>query len=554
MSNTKRIIIVGGVAGGASAAARIRRLSEEAEITMFERGKNISFANCGMPYHIGGDIPNRDNLLVQTPEQMQKRYRIDVRTQCEVKSINRQTKTVTVENLVTHEQFTQNYDALILSPGAEPFIPPTNGVKSSRVLTLRSLEDMDRIKEAVDKSLNQQAVVVGAGYIGLEMTEALVKRGISVTLIELANQIFTPADAEMTAPLLEQLETNGVDLKLGTSITNISEINNSLELTLSNNEKVTAGYVIMSIGVKPEVNLARAAGLKIGSTGGIEVNENMQTNDPNIYAVGDAVEVPHLLNGNKVLLPLAGPANRQGRIAADNIFGRKSIYKSSQGTAICKIFDLAIAMTGLSEKNLKRLGKRYEKIYVHPASHASYYPGSSQITLKLLFDPENGKILGAQAVGADGVDKRLDVLAVAIRAGRTVSDLADQELCYAPPYGSAKDPVNYAGFVASNAISGDMPVCHVEQILSASENQYLLDVRSKAEFQAGTIPNAKNIPLDELRNRISELPKDKEALAFCQVGLRGYLACRIMQQNKIPCRNLTGGYKIYKYYTAANNP
>jgi NADPH-dependent 2,4-dienoyl-CoA reductase/sulfur reductase-like enzyme/peroxiredoxin family protein/TusA-related sulfurtransferase/rhodanese-related sulfurtransferase len=553
MTENKRIIIIGGVAGGASAAARIRRLSENAEILIFERGKNISFANCGMPYHIGGDIPKRETLLVQTPQQMNKRYRIDVRTQCEVKSINRQAKTVTVEDLSTGMQFSEKYDTLILSPGAEPFVPPTNGVKNSRVLTLRNLEDMDKIKNAVDKFSNQSAVIVGAGYIGLEMTEALSKRGMKVTIVELANQVFSPADPEMTAPLLQQLEINRINLKLGVSITNITEKNDSLELLLSNGEKITCGIVIMSIGVKPEVNLASAAGLKIGATGGIKVDEHMQTSDPNIFAVGDAIEVTHLLNGNKVLLPLAGPANRQGRIAADNIFGRNSTYKNSQGTAICKLFDIAIAMTGLSEKNLKKAGQKYEKIYVHPASHAGYYPGSSQISLKLLFDPDNGKILGAQAVGSDGVDKRIDVLAVAIRAGLTVHDLTEQELCYAPPYGSAKDVINYAGFVASNVISGDMPVCHVENILSPAANQYLLDVRTGAEFDAGTISNATNIPIDDLRSRISELPKDKEALVFCRVGLRGYLACRILQQHGISCRNLTGGYITYKHFKAAGD-
>lgn len=549
MQEKKHIVIIGGVAGGASAAARIRRLSEEAEITMFERGEHISFANCGLPYHIGGDIPDRDSLLIQTPKQMNKRYRINVRTFCEVTAINRAAKNLSVRDTKSGNQFTEKYDYLIMSPGAEPVRPAIKGIESKRVLTLRNLQDMDKIQSAVSQNQNLPVVLVGAGYIGLEMTEALSKKGLKVILIELAKQVFIPADPEMTAPLQQQLEMQGIDLRLGTSITSINEKPESLELILSNGESISCGSVIMAIGVKPEVKLASAAGLKIGATGGIAVDEHMRTSDPNIFAVGDAVEFPHLLNGNPVLIPLAGPANRQARIAVDNIFGRNSTYKSTQGTAICKVFDTAIAMTGISEKLLKKLGMKYEKIYVHPASHASYYPGAAQMSLKLIFAPDSGKILGAQAVGPDGIDKRIDILAVAIRGGLTVQDLTEQELCYAPPFGSAKDPINYAGFVASNVISGDMKICHVEDVLAPAKNQYLLDVRTTAEIQAGTIPGSKHIPLDELRERIGELPADKEALVFCKVGLRGYLACRILEQNGIACRNLTGGYTTYKNFT-----
>ena len=458
MAENRRVVIVGGVAGGASAAARVRRLSETAKITMFERGRDISFANCGMPYHIGGRIAERERLLVQTPEAMRKQYNIDVRTGCEVVSIQRDAKTVTVREVDSGRRFEEPYDALILSPGAEPFRPPIPGADSKRVFTLRSLEDMDRIQAAVGSTQNRRAVVIGGGYIGLEMTEALRQRGLEVTLVELARQVFVAADPEMAAPLHRQLEMHGVDLRLGTSVASIAEKDETLELRLNNGETLECGIVILSVGVRPEVKLAREAGLAIGPAGGIEVDAHMRTTDPNIYAVGDAVEVVHYVGGQKVLLPLAGPANRQGRIAADNAMGRPSIYKNSQGTAICKVFDVAIGMTGLSETQLRKLGRHYEKVYVHPASHAGYYPGASRISLKLLFDPQNGKVLGAQAVGADGVDKRIDLAAMAIRAGLTVEDLAEQELCYAPPYGSAKDPINYAGFVASNVMSGDMPI------------------------------------------------------------------------------------------------
>lgn len=549
MSENRRIVIVGGVAGGASAAARVRRLSETAKVTLFERGRYVSFANCGMPYHIGGEIAERQRLLVQTPESLRQRYNIDVRTGCEVVSIDRENRTVRVREVETGRRFEEAYDALVLSPGAEPVRPPIPGADSKRVFTLRNLDDMDCIQAAVGRIGRGRAVVVGGGYIGLEMTEALRRRGVEVTLVELAPQVFAAVDPEMAAPIHQQLELHGVDLRLGMSITSIHEQGDGLELRLSNGDTMECGMVVLSVGVRPEVKLAREAGLTIGSTGGIEVDERMQTGDPHIYAVGDAVEVSHFVSGQKVLLPLAGPANRQGRVAADNAMGRDSVYNRSQGTAICRVFDVAIGMTGLSERQLERLGRRYEKIYVHPASHAGYYPGAGQISLKLLFDPESGSVLGAQAVGPDGVDKRIDLVAMAIRAGLTVQDLAGQELCYAPPYGSAKDPINYAGFVASNVISGDMPVCHTADVLAPKENQYLLDVRTAAEVEAGTIPGAKHIPLDELRDRLGELPKGSEALVFCKVGLRGYQACRILRHNGIACRNLTGGYQTYKYVT-----
>ncbi len=545
MASRKRILIVGGVAGGASAAARARRLSEDAEIVLFERGPHISFANCGLPYHIGGTIGDRSRLLVQTPRGMQRRFRIDVRTGCEVVRIDRQARRVAVRNLQTAEESREPYDVLILSPGAEPLRPPIAGADSHGVFTLRSMQDMDAIKKVVDEAGPSHAVVVGGGYIGLEMVEALRRRGLGVTLVELARQVFVAADPEMVAPIHQQLQLHGVDLRLETSVTAIEEEKGRLNAILSTGESIESGLVILAVGVRPEVGLARDAGIEIGPTGGIVVDQQMRTSDPHVYAVGDAVEVTHLVGGHKALIPLAGPANRQGRIAADNALGRSSVYRGSQGTAICKVFDLAIGMTGMSEQALQRAGIRYEKIYVHPSSHAGYYPGAAVISLKLLFDPGDGKILGGAAVGADGVDKRIDVLAVAIRAGMTVHDLAELELSYAPPYGSAKDPINYAGFVASNVLRGDVRLCHVPDVVDPGEGQVLLDVRTAAETEAGTIPGAKNVPLDQLREQLGELPRDKELLVYCQVGLRGYLACRILTQHGFDCRNLSGGYKTY---------
>ena len=546
MSQRKRIVIVGGVAGGASAAARARRLSEDAEIVIFERGEHISFANCGLPYHIGGTIAERKRLLVETPEGMRKRFRIDVRTRSEVVGIDREARRVAVRNPESGQESTQPYDVLILSPGAEPLRPPIPGADGPGVFTLRNLQDMDSINEAVAKAAPAHAVVVGGGYIGLEMAEALRTRNLGVTLVELEQQVFLAADPEMVAPIHQQLRLHGVDLRLGTSVTAIRQEEGQLGVILSTGESIPSGLVILAVGVRPEAKLAREAGLEIGQTGGILVDSHMRTSDPNIYAVGDAVEVTHWVGGSGALIPLAGPANRQGRIAAENALGGQSVYSGSQGTAICKVFDLAIGLTGMSERSLKRAGLPYEKVFVHPASHAGYYPGAVQISLKLLFDPHDGTILGAQAVGAEGIDKRIDVIAVALRARLTVRDLAELELSYAPPYGSAKDPVNYAGFVATNVLNGHMRLCHVDDVIAIGKNQILLDVRTRKEAEAGTIPGAINIPLDELRERLGELPQDKEILIFCQVGLRGYLAARILTQHGFKCRNLTGGYKTYR--------
>jgi NADPH-dependent 2,4-dienoyl-CoA reductase/sulfur reductase-like enzyme/peroxiredoxin family protein/rhodanese-related sulfurtransferase/TusA-related sulfurtransferase len=545
MDQRKRIVIVGGVAGGASAAAKARRVSEDAEVVLFERGNDISFANCGLPYHVGGIIRERERLLVQSPQAMRRRFAIDVRTQSEVIRINRQSKTVVVHDRAKDRQYEQPYDALILSPGAEPVRPPIPGVDHKRVFTLRSLADMDAIKAVVDAGGLKSAVVVGAGYIGLEMTEVLVHRGITVSLVELESQVMSPIDPEMATPLHEHLRQHGVDLCLKSSVTAIQDRDGQPEVQLSTGRTIPCGLVILAVGVRPEIKLAAEAGLAIGQRKGIVVDDHMRTSDPDIYAVGDAVEVQDLVGGFPAVIPLAGPANRQGRIAAINALGGDARYDRTQGTAICKVFDLAVGMTGLSEKVMKRAGRAYEKVYVHPASHAGYYPGATQMSLKLLFDPNNGKVLGAQCVGADGVDKRIDVLAVAIRAGMTVYDLEELELAYAPPFGSAKDPVNYAGFVAANVLRKEVRIGHVPDVVNAGPNQVVLDVRTTPEVQQGTIPGSLHIPLDELRSRLGELPRDKEILVFCQVGLRGYLACRILSQNGIACRNLSGGYKTY---------
>lgn len=544
----RKIVIIGGVAGGASAAARARRLSEEAEIILLERGPYVSFANCGLPYHIGGEIADRDRLLITTPEQLCARFRIDVRTRNEVIAIDRVKKEVEIKNCPTGEVYRASYDALVLSPGAEPIRPPIPGIDHPNVLTLRNMEDMDCIIKALDGK--QHATVIGGGYIGLEMAEALRRRKIAVSLIELAPQVMGPADPEMVSILHQELQLNGVDLRLGTSVTGFSKSAKGLKLSLSSGETIETGLAVLAIGVRPESALAKAAGLELGPRGGIKVNEYMQTSDKSIYAVGDAVEVTDFITRQPALIPLAGPANRQGRSAADNIFGRDARYHGTQGTAICKVFNLAIGMTGLSEKAAKRAGLPFEKIYVHPASHASYYPGAAPLSIKMLFDPQTGKVLGAQAVGSDGVDKRIDIFAVAIRAGLTVFDLEELELSYAPPFGSAKDPVNFAGFVAANALRGDVKLCHVEDVIKPALHQKLLDVRTSTEVAAGTIPGAKNIPIDELRDRLGEFSREKEYLVFCKVGLRGYLACRILAQNGFKCRNLSGGYTTYQRVTA----
>ena len=547
----KKLLIIGGVAGGASAAARARRLNEEAEIIMFERGEFVSFANCGLPYHISGEIAERDALILQTPASFKSRFNVDVRVQQEVLAIDKTAKTVLVKNLVSGEQYSESYDALVLSPGAAPVTPPIPGLDTPLTFSLRNIPDMDKILYCVKANRPSHVTVVGGGFIGLEMMESFHGLNIDVTLLELSNQVMTPVDSEMANMLHSEIVAKGIDLRLNTGLSSVEQTESGLNLHLSNGDSLQTGLLITAIGVKPEIALALAAGLTIGELGGIVVDDQMRTSDAAIFAVGDAVEEFDLLTGEKVLIPLAGPANRQGRIAANNIFGASDSYKKTQGTAICRVFDLAIASTGLSEKRLQGSDIPFDKIYVHGASHAGYFPGAYPISLKLLFNTDNGSILGAQAVGRDGVDKRIDVLAVAIRAGLTVYDLQDIELTYAPPFGSAKDVLNQAGFVASNRLKGETRLCHSADIDAVDDNQILLDVRNPGELiKVGAIEGAINIPVDQLRERLDELPKEKEILIFCQVGLRGHVAYRMLVNHGFKARNLTGGFKTYQAVNA----
>ncbi|MCF7362051.1 FAD-dependent oxidoreductase [Vibrio sp. A1-b2] len=563
-----KIVIIGGVAGGASAAARARRLSEDAQIIMFERGPFVSFANCGLPYHIGGDIKERGNLLLQTPESFLARFNVDVRVMNEVLRINRAEKTITVRNLLDQTEYTESYDFLLLSPGAGPIVPPIPGLDNPLTHSLRNIPDMDKIIQTINTNQVDHATVVGGGFIGLEMMEAFHQLGIKTTLLEMADQVMTPVDREMAGFAHAEIRAKGIDLRLGTALKAVEfkpttslasmdsgqkehqHINGELELTLSDGDTLTTDILIMAIGVRPETKLASEAGLQIGELGGIYTNEYMQTSDPSIYAVGDAIEEKDFVTGKQTMVPLAGPANRQGRMAADNMLGRKETYQGTQGTAICKIFDLAVASTGKNEKQLKREGVEYQKVYVHTASHASYYPGAEVVSFKMLFDPKSGKIFGAQAVGKDGIDKRIDVMAVAQRAGMTVEQLQHLELTYAPPYGSAKDVINQAAFVANNLIKGDSTAIHFDEIDNLTEDQLLLDVRNPGELQNGYLPGAVNIPVDQLRQRMDELPKDKEIIIYCQVGLRGYVAYRQLVNNGYKARNLLGGYRTYLFAKA----
>lgn len=565
-----KIVIVGGVAGGASAAARARRLSEEADIIMFERGPFVSFANCGLPYHIGGEIQDRSKLLLQTPDSFLARFNVDVRVMNEVVRIDRENKEVEVKSLIDGTLYKESYDFLLLSPGAGPIIPPITGIDNPLTYSLRNIPDMDKIIQTIGMNKPKHATVVGGGFIGLEMMEAFHQLGIETSLIELADQVMMPVDREMAGFAHQEIKDKGIDLRLGVALQAVQFVPTEtiaskeegekaihqnlighLALSLSNGDTLNTELLIMAIGVKPETRLAQEAGLEIGALGGIYTNKHLQTSDPAIYAVGDAIEDEDFVTGKSTLVPLAGPANRQGRMAANNMFGRNESYQGTQGTAICKIFDLAVASTGKNEKQLKRENISYEKVYVHTASHASYYPGAEVVSFKLLYSPATGKILGAQAAGKDGVDKRIDIIAVAQRAGMTVDQLQHLELTYAPPFGSAKDVINQAAFVADNLIKGDVKAIHFDEMDHLTDNQVLLDVRNPTELNAqGFIGDAINIPVDELRHRMHELPKDKEIVIYCQVGLRGNVAYRQLANNGFKARNLIGGYRTYQFAKA----
>ena len=544
-----KLVIVGGVAGGASAAARSRRLSEDAEIIMFERGTDVSFANCGLPYYIGGEIAERKKLLVTTPDMLRTRFKLDVRTRSSVEAIDRKTKKVRVRDLASGREYEESYDKVILATGAAPFRPSIPGMDLPGVFTLRNLQDTDHIKERANQGV-KRVVLLGGGFISLELAENFVRLGISTTVVEKNDQILTPFDKEMTQPVVGELASKGVTLLLGQSAEGVEQTAEGLVVCLNSGQRLPAQLVIFGIGVRPENKLAVDAGLEVGPRGGIRVNDHLQTSDPDIYAVGDAIEVKEVVSGEQTQVPLAGPANRQGRIAADNVFGRSVKYRGTQGTAILGFFDRTAAMTGASEKVLQRANRPYRKVYIHPTHHAGYYPGAEGMALKLLFDPTTGRVLGAQSVGGAGVDKRIDVLAVAIQAGMTVFDLEEMELAYAPQFGSAKDPINMAGFVAGGLLRGDHPQVDVEAVLAApaAERPFLLDVRTPQEFDSGHIPGAVNSPVDELRSRLGELPRDRKIAAYCQVGQRGYLATRILQQKGYSASNIGGGYKTFKLF------
>lgn len=537
----KRILIIGGVAGGASCAARLRRLDEHADIQIIDRGPYVSFANCGLPYFIGGVIEQENNLHIADAELFRNRFNITVRTETEAVSINRGAKTVTLRNVLTGTECIEPYDALVLSPGASPIRPPLPGIDLPGIFTLRTIPDSREIRAWIECTGANRAVVVGGGFIGLEMAENLSHRGLDVTIVEMLDQVMPPLDPEMAAYVTSHLQNHGIHLALGDGVAGFESLaTGGVRVMTQSGANHDADLVILAIGVKPESELARESGIDLGIRGSIKVNAHMQTSDPHIWAVGDAVEIEDFVIGNETLVPLAGPANRQGRIAADTICGRPSSFRGTQGTAICGIFGLQVALTGASEKALLRAGvTKFEKIYIHPNQHAGYYPGAKQMHIKVLFRKNDGKLLGAQAIGEDGVDRRMDAIAMTIQMGGSVFDLEEAELCYAPQFGGAKDAVNFAGMVAADLLRGDMPTVHWTE--PSSPDTLFLDVREPHEFAAGHQEKAIHIPLGQLRARLSELPKNADIRTYCQVGQRGYLGARILVQHGFTARNLSGG-------------
>ena len=546
---SRKLLIVGGVAGGATAAARARRLDEFVEIVLFERGEYVSFANCGLPYYVGETIMDRDDLMVTTPDALRKRYRIDVRTGAEVLAIDRDSQQVKVRTLASGNVYHEDYDVLILSPGAEPVRPAVNGIDSDRIFTIRNIPDTDRIKHFVDSVRPKRAVVIGGGFVGLEMVENLAGRGVKTTVLEMANQVMAPVDFEMAAIVHTHLREKGVTLDLENSVAGFSQQEEQIKVITTNGKELACDMVILAIGVKPENRLAVDAGLVVGERGGIVTDTAMRTSDPNIFAVGDAVEVRDFVGDCPAMIPLAGPANKQGRIAADNAIGRKSVFNGTMGTSVIKIFDMVVACTGLNEKALQKFDIPYAKSYTDGLSHASYYPGSELMMLKLLFSPGGGKLLGAQVVGGKGVDKRVDVLATAIRGKMTVYDLEELELAYAPPFSSAKDPVNIAGFHAANILRGDIECIYWHQMGEANKDTTIvLDVREKEELEIdGEIEGAVNIPIDELRGKMDFLDRDKTYVVVCLAGLRSYLGYRMLSAHGYKCCSFSGGYELYRH-------
>lgn len=551
-----KILIVGGVAGGASAAARARRLSEQAEIVILEKGPDVSFANCGLPYHVGGEIAERSKLLLQTPQSLHQRLNIDVRVLHEAVSIDPVARSVEVRRVTDGSVYVESYDHLILAPGASPLVPPIEGRERAGVFTLRDLSDMDRIIAwQTERAPKGRAVVVGVGFIGLEMAEQLHRRGMQVQVIEAADQVLPPLDVEMAAMIQAELEKHGVSVALSefvSSIVDSSEVAVG-EVVTKSGQRYPADLVLLSVGVRPNTALAATAGLVLGSSGGIQVDDFLRTSAEGIWAVGDAIETPHMVLGSRMVVPLGGPANRQGRLVATNILGQKARYRGSLGTAIVRVFELTAAITGASQKAVDRAKMSGVSVHLHPSSHAGYYPGAHPIALKLTFDPKTGKVLGAQAVGHDGVDKRVDILATAIAAGFTAQDLTELELCYAPPYGSAKDPVNLAGMVAQNVLQGLVEIADPFH-LPAGDDVVYLDVREPAERAQGALSPSLHIPLGQLRGHLAEVPQDKMVIAYCASGLRSYSACRILSQNGYRCANLSGAYRTWSLAHPAESP
>jgi len=541
-----KIIIIGGVAGGATAAARLRRLDEHAEIIMFECGEHISFANCGLPYYIGGTIADRETLLLQTPESFRQRFNVEVRIQNDVLSIDRTAKTITVKNLRTNEVYAESYDKLILAPGGIPIKPLAEGINSEKIFTLRNIADADRIKEYIANNQPKSAAIIGGGFIGIEMAENLTEAGLKVSIIELSNQLIAPLDIDTACEVHNYLRQKGVSLFLNNGLKKITEQSKGLLVELQNGA-VQADMLVLAIGIKPESRLAKDSGLGVNSRGGIIVDKHMRSSDPDIFAVGDAVEVTDFITKENVMIPLAGPANKQARIAADNICGILSEYGGTQGSAVIKIFDMTAAFTGINEKTAKRLNLNYDKIFLWLTGHSGYYPGAKPMSMKIIFQKDSGKILGAQIIGFDGADKRCDVLATAIRAGMTAYDLCRLELCYAPPYSSAKDPMNIAGYAIENVLTGKVKNFHWHDVdsLPRDNSVTLLDVRNPQETAHGKIEGFINIPLGSLRKRIGELDRSKPVYAHCHSGMRSYIAARILMQNGFEVYNLSGGYRLY---------
>lgn len=543
-----KIVIVGGVAGGASAAARIRRLDEQAEIVMFERSGYVSYANCGLPYYIGGVITDSAELTLQTPESFFARFRIDVRVHHEVTAIHPQRKCVSVTNLETGERFEERYDKLVLSPGAKPTKPRLSGIEGERIFTLRTVEDTLRIRRFVEKHKPKSAVLAGGGFIGLEMAENLRELGVEVTLVQMMDQVMPPLDYDMAAQLHTLLRQHGVRLKLGSTVAGFASQGEQVTTLLEGEESLTSDMVLLAIGVTPDSSLAREAGLELGQRGAIRVNERMETSVPDIYAVGDAVEVEHFVTKERAVISLAGPANRQGRIAADNICGGDSRYPGSQSSSVLQLFDMTAASTGINEKEAQAAGIDYDKVVLSPENHASYYPGSATMTIKVLWERGSLRLLGAQIVGRAGVDKRIDVLATAIRAGMKATQLTELDLAYAPPYSSAKDPVNMAGFMIENIVTGKVKQFHWQELesLPRDGSVTLLDARTPVEYGNGHVEGFVNIPVDELRDNLDRLDPSKPVYVMCQSGLRSYLACRLLTQRGFDCWNLSGGYRFYQ--------